>query len=54
MPKLGLETSIKLIYTAVNGKGVMPHAYAINVFKLYIPKTENRKPETFFINPGHF
>jgi hypothetical protein len=31
---------------------VMPHAYAIGVFKLYIPKTENRKPKTCFINPG--
>jgi hypothetical protein len=46
MPKLGLETSIKLIYKAMNGIGVMPHAYAINVFKLYIPKTENRKLKT--------
>jgi hypothetical protein len=46
MPKLGLETSLKLLYKTMNGKGVMPHAYAIGVFKLYIPKTENRKPKT--------
>ena len=41
MPGLAFETSLKILDKAMNGKGVMPRADAINVFKLYIPKTEN-------------